>query len=300
MDYFNDKTDNLLYNYTVPVPPFYLGTILANVGSLTNKGFELGLTAKIINEPNLTWTLGGQISFVKTTVVSLSGTYDGFKLSTDNIPGGVAEGRGLSSNPITYLKVGYSPYVFYLPHYEGVDKSGNQLFDSAGVAKVPYANATNYYIDPAPKFNYGVNTTVTYHNWFATVFVRGVYGQKIFNNTALDYANITRLPGNNVFKAALTNGIRDNATASDLYLEKASYLRLDNATIGYNFKIKGISSLRVYATGRNLFVITKYDGIDPEIRPADSNQAYIDATYGGDAYYPRTRSYVLGLNLSFQ
>jgi iron complex outermembrane receptor protein len=134
-----------------------------------------------------------------------------------------------------------------------------------------------------------------------SIFARGVYGQKIFNNTALDYANITRLPGNNIFQAGLTNGIRDNATASDLYLEKASYLRLDNATLGYSFnKIKGIQNLRVYVTGRNLFVVTKYDGLDPEIRNADSNQSYIDATYGGDAYYPRTRSFVLGLNLSFQ
>ncbi len=305
MDYFNDKTSNLLYYYTVPVPPFYLSTILANVGSLTNKGFELSLNAKIVNKQHVTWSMGGQISFVKTTVTSLSGTYSGgYKLSTNNIPGGYAEGRGLSTNPITFLKVGYSPYVFYLPHYEGVDKSGNQLFDSAGVAKVPYNNATNYYTDPAPKFNYGINTTVTYDNWSLTIFARGVYGQKIFNNTALNYANITRLPGNNVFKAALTNGIRDNATSSDLYLEKASYLRLDNATIGYSFsKIKGIQSLRVYLTGRNLFVITKYDGLDPEIRNAydpvtGSNQSYIDATYGGDAYYPRTRSFIVGLNLS--
>jgi hypothetical protein len=307
MNYFNDKTVNLLYNYTLPSPPYYpvppnnQAVVLANVGDLTNKGFELSLNAKIISQRDLTWTVGGQISFVKTTVTNLSGSFQGHKITTDNIAGGVAEGRGLSSNPITFLKLGYSPYVFYLPHYEGVDKSGNQLFDSAGVAKVPYAHSTNYYIDPAPKFSYGLNTTVTYGNLSLSVFARGVYGQKIFNNTALDYANITRLPGNNIFKAGLTNGIRDNATASDLYLEKASYLRLDNLTVGYNFsKIKGIQSLRLYATGRNLFVITKYDGLDPEIRNADSNQSYIDATYGGDAYYPRTRSFVLGLNLSFQ
>jgi len=307
MNYFNDKTINLLYTYTLPSPPYYpvppnnTAIVLANVGDLTNKGFELSVNAKIINQQKLTWTLGGQISFVKTTVTNLSGSFQGHKITTNNIPGGYAEGRGLSSNPITFLKLGYSPYVFYLPRYEGVDKSGNQLFDSAGVAKVPYSNATNYYTDPAPKFNYGINTTLTYSNWSLTIFARGVYGQKIFNNTALDYANITRLPGNNIFKAGLTNGIRDNATASDLYLEKASYLRLDNMTLGYSFnKIKGIQSLRVYATGRNLFVITKYDGLDPEIRNADTNQSYIDATYGGDAYYPRTRSFILGLSLSFQ
>jgi len=316
LDYYSAKTTNLLYTYTVPVPPFYISTILANVGSLGNKGVDLQLDAKLIKNNHVTWTIGGNITAVKTRVTSLSGTYQGYKLSTDNIPGGVAEGRGLSSNPITYLKVGYSPYVFYLPHYEGVDHSGNQLFDSAGVARVPYSNATNYYTDPAPKFAYGLNTNVTYDNWSLGIFARGVYGQKIFNNTALDYANITRLPGNNVFKSALTNGIRDNATASDLYLEKAGYLRLDNVTLGYTLpKIKGIENFRLYATVRNLFVITKYDGIDPEIKnglsvkPGNNvqispggvldNQSYIDATYGGDAYYPRTRSFVLGLSVVF-
>lgn len=300
LNWFNDKTTNLLYNYTVPVPPFYVNTILANVGALTNKGFEVSLTGHIINKSNFTWTANGQISFVKTRVASLSGTYAGFNLSTNNIPGGVAEGRGLSSDPITYLKVGYAPYTFYLAHFVGVDANGNQLFDSAG-AKVPESHAVRRYIDPSPKFNYGLNNTFTYNNWSLNFFLRGVYGQKIFNNTLLDVENINRLPGNNVTKEALTNGIKDAAVASDLWLENASFLRLDNATLAYTFKtIKGLNSLQVYVTGSNLFVITKYRGLDPEIRNADSNEAYIDANYGGDGYYPRTRSYSFGVNVSFK
>jgi len=320
MNYFNDETFHLLYNYTLPSPPYYTvppnntATILANVGNLTNKGFELALNAKVISQEHVTWTIGGQITFVRTRVTNLSGSYQGHQITTDNIPGGVAEGRGLSSNPITYLKLGYSPYVFYLPHYKGVDKNGNQLFDSAGVANVPYSNATNYYIDPSEKFNYGISTTISYDNWALTIFARGVSGQKIFNNTALDVANITRLPGNNVFSDALSNGIKDDAVASDLYLENASYLRLDNMTLAYTFKkIKGIQSLRAYFTGRNLFVITPYKGLDPEIRNTGdatgvngangggvTNQAYIDASYGSDGYYPRSRTFTLGVNLSFQ
>lgn len=300
LNWFNDKTTNLLYNYTVPVPPFYVNTILANVGTLTNKGFEVSLTGHIIDKSHFTWTANGQISFVKTRVASLSGTYAGFNLSTNNIPGGVAEGRGLSSDPITYLKVGYAPYTFYLAHFVGVDAKGNQLFDSAG-AKVPESHAVRRYIDPSPKFNYGLSNTFTYNNWSLNFFLRGVYGQKIFNNTLLDVENINRLPGNNVTKEALTNGIKDAAVASDLWLENASFLRLDNATLAYTFKtIKGLNSLQVYVTGSNLFVITKYRGLDPEIRNADSNQAYIDANYGGDGYYPRTRSYSFGVNVSFK
>ncbi|HEU5054149.1 MAG TPA: TonB-dependent receptor [Hanamia sp.] len=296
---FRDVTDNLLYTYTVPTPPFFINTILANVGSMSNKGEELSLTAEILRGKKLNWTFGGQITFIKTRVESLSGTYAGYKLSTDQIPGGYAVGRGLSSYPITFLKPGYAPYEFYLPHFTGVDKDGNQLLDGKTPTEEP--NPKKYYIDPSPKFTYGINNTFSYGNWSLNFFLRGVYGQKIFNNTLLNFENINRLPGNNVTKEALTNGIKDAALVSDHWLQKASYLRLDNATLAYTFNhIPGIESLRVYVAGNNLFVITPYGGLDPEIQNGNTNQAYIDVTYYGDAFYPRTRSVSLGVNVSFK
>lgn len=308
IDWYNDKTKNLLYNYTVPVPPFFVPTILANVGSLTNKGVEISLNGEAIKNTDFSWSLAGQITFNKTRVTSLSGTYQGFQLSTNNIPGGNAEGRGLSNSPITYLRVGYSPFVFYLPHYMGVNSSGEQLFSDGKGGTVVQSKLNNsasanmfHYIDPAPKFNYGLNNTFTYKSWTLNFFLRGVSGQKIFNNTLLDIENINRLPGNNVTKETLSNGIKDAAVASDLWLENASYLRLDNATLAYTFsKIKGVQNLQVYISGNNLFVITPYKGLDPEIRVADSNEAYIDANNGSDGYYPRTRSFSFGVHLTFQ
>ncbi len=301
---FNDKTKNLLYDYTVPVPPFYVNTILANVGTLTNKGVEVSLNGDVVKTAHFSWNLGGQITFINTKVTSLSGTYAGFNVSTDNIPGGYAQGRGLSSNPITLIKSGYSPYVFWLPHYMGVNANGEQLFSDGKGGSVVQGKLTDdmkKYIDPAPKFNYGINNTFTYNDWSLNLFLRGVSGQKIFNNTLLDVENVNRLPGNNVTKEALTNGIKDAAVASDHWLENASYLRLDNITLSYTFrKIKGIQQLQLYVSGNNLFVITSYRGLDPEIRVADSNQSYIDATYGGDGYYPRTRSFSFGVNVSFK
>ncbi len=296
---FRDKTYHLLYFYTVPTPPFFINTILANVGTMSNKGEELSVTAEILKGKNLSWTLGGQITFIKTRVESLSGTYAGYKLSTDQIPGGYAVGRGLSSYPITFLKPGFSPYEFYLPHFTGVDKDGNQLLD--GKTPVEEPNPKKYYIDPSPKYTYGINNTLAYGNWSLNFFLRGVVGQKIFNNTLLNFENINRLPGNNVTREALTNGIKDAALVSDHWLEKASYLRLDNATLAYTFKhVQGIESLRVYVAGNNLFVITPYKGLDPEIQNGNTNQAYIDVTYYGDAFYPRTRSFSLGVNVSFR
>lgn len=303
-NYFNDKTVNLLYDYQVPTPPYYINTILANVGDMTNKGVEFHLDGNIVQGRHLSWTSSGNISFIRTKVTNLSGSYQGYKVSTDNIPGGSAEGRGLSSSPITYLKVGYSPYTFYLPHYEGVDKDGNQLFDDGkgGQAIISKGQAAKFnYIDPTPKFTWGWSNTFNYDNWSLNFFLRGVQGQKIFNNTALNEDFIKRLPANNVFKDAITSGIKDAAIASDLYLENASYIRLDNATLAYSFKgIKGVDALKVFVSGNNLFVITKYKGLDPEIRTGNTNQAYIDATYGGDAYYYRTRAVSVGVNISFQ
>ncbi|HEU4573405.1 MAG TPA: SusC/RagA family TonB-linked outer membrane protein, partial [Chitinophagaceae bacterium] len=204
---FNDKTKNLLYTYTVPVPPFFINTILANVGTLSNKGVEISLTGQVLKGRELNWSVSGQITFLKTKVESLSGTFKGYNLATDEIPGGYGVGRGLSSAPITYLKPGYAPYVFYLAHYTGLNGDGLQMFDSAGIKSVDQnnPNISKYYIDPSPKFNYGINNSFSYGNWDLNFFIRGVVGQKIFDNTRLNFANVNRLPGNNVLKEALTN-----------------------------------------------------------------------------------------------
>lgn len=318
VNYFNDKTTNLLYSYTVPTPPFVINNILANVGSLTNKGLEIALNGDAVKGQKFSWNVGGQISFVKTTVTSLSGTFSyagvNYPLNSSQIPTGYAVGRGLSSNPITFLKPGYSPYVFYLPHYTGTNSAGDQTFDGQTIAQ--NANPAGHYIDPAPKFNYGITNTFNYGAWSLNFALRGVYGQKIFNNTLLDVATVTRLPGANVTREALTNGIKDSPVASDLWLENASFLRLDNATLSYAFSnVSFANSLRVFISTNNLFVITHYKGLDPEVKTENAtggsilfgsnlngsnNQAYIDANYGGQAYYPRVRSFTFGVNIALK
>ncbi len=116
IDYYNNKTTNMLYNYNVPTPPFLYNSIEANVGSLTNKGVDIGLTGRPLTGQGLNWTVAAQIAFVKTRVTQLSGTYNGYSLVASQIALGSAAGRGLSSTPITYLKPGYAPVEFYLPH----------------------------------------------------------------------------------------------------------------------------------------------------------------------------------------
>ena len=318
-DYFNDLTNSLLVNYLLPSPPFVGGSILANSGSLVNKGLELSLSGRIISGHKLNWIANGQITFISTTITSLAGqyTYNGYTypLNASQTPVGYAQGRGLSSNPVEFLKTGYSPFVFYLPHYTGVDAQGNQTFDGQTIPQNP--NPAGHYIDPSPKFTYGITNSFDYGNWNLKFALRGVYGQKIFNNTLLNLETVTRLPQNNITKEALTNGIKDAPVASDKWLQGASFLRLDNATLGYSFKgVSFASVLRVYAAANNLFVITKYRGLDPEVRTQNGysnsnilfgantngaqNQPYIDNNYAGQAYYPWARTFSLGVSISLK
>jgi TonB-linked SusC/RagA family outer membrane protein len=288
INYYNDKTDKMLYSYNVPTPPFFLNTIYANVGSLTNKGLEIALTGQAVKADKFSWTVNGQITFNKTKITSLSGTYNGFDLASKQIITGSANGRGLSSSDLTYLEPGYPIDVFYIQHFEGINADGStKLSDD------------KHYVDPNPKFNYGIGNTFNYGDWSFNFFFRGVYGQKVFNNPRLIFTTLSRLPGNNVTKEALTSGNTD-VRISDKFLENASYLRLDNASLGYNFKqIKGFSNLRVYLAANNLFVITKYKGLDPEFAPGAH---YIDGNTGGGApaAYPKTRAFTFGANVTFK
>ncbi len=325
--YFNKKTEDMLYNYGVQTPPNFISTILANVGTMTNKGVELQLNVDIIRGRDFTWSVGGNISTVRTKVNSLSGTFNGAAVSSNHIQLGAAGGQGLSFNPLTYLQVGYYPSVFYLPHYVGKDQNGNQLMDSAGVKSVGInGNPTYYYIDPSPKFTYGFSTALQYRAWNFNASFTGNYGQKIYDNSRLNLASYPRFAGLNVLKEAFTNGLTDGPTTSDYWLEKASYLRLQSATISYTVpKFGPIERMRVYVSGNNLFVITSYKGLDPEIAPYNgaggsrasigslasslaatygavggggTGTGYLDNNYAGNGFYPRSRSFTIGVSIA--
>ena len=338
ISYFNDKTKNLLYTYSVqPIPPIVYNSILANVGDMSNKGAELGINVAIVRNKDVEWDLGGQISLVRTKVTSLTGSINGIPVASNHIQLTAAAGQGLSFNPLTYLQVGKYPGVFYLPHFTGIDQNGNQLLDSGGVKSMTLAqnqNPTYYYTDPSPKFTYGFNSTVRYQRWSANIAFSGNYGQKIYDNARLNMANYGRFPGLNSLKELLTNGLKDAPTTSDYWLEKASYLRCQNATISYTFpKLNdAISNFRIFITGNNLFVITHYKGLDPEISPYGSNvsgystangskanvsklatnlassygglggagtgSGYVDNNYAGNGFYPRARTFTFGVSIA--
>jgi TonB-linked SusC/RagA family outer membrane protein len=289
INYFDDKTVHMLYNYSVPTPPFFVNTILANVGDMTNKGLEVSLSGIPIKNDNFNWTVNGQLTIVRTNVLNLSGTYNGFNVNTDQIGTATVSGRGLNSVPVSYIKPGQPLNVYFLPHYTGIDAAGNQLFDGKTIAQNPAP--AKYYVNPNPDFSYGLNNSFTYKNVDLSFFIRGVHGHKLYNQVLLNYETITRLPGANTTNTAVSNGIKDAPFISDRWLEAASFLRLDNLALGYTFKkISGVKNLRFYVAGNNLFVITKYRGLDPEIAGN-----FLDGNS-----YPKNRTIVFGTTISFQ
>jgi TonB-dependent starch-binding outer membrane protein SusC len=160
---------------------------------------------------------------------------------------------------------------------------------------------------PHPKFSLGFNTTVSYKGFDLGVSLYGLFGQKVLNATAMSMNDMTRFTELNVPDRLFADSITSNPTYSSYWVEDASFLRLQSLTLGYTLQLKnaGIQRLRVFVTGENLFVLTNYSGLDPEIKmeeyDSESGKMSSLKSPGIDRYdvYPRPRTISVGLNLSF-
>jgi TonB-dependent starch-binding outer membrane protein SusC len=300
-DVFNDNTSDMLFLYDLPQPPFLSATVYANAASALNKGVEITLGTGVVKNKNFTWNIQANMATLKNSITDLLGTFKGADLSLTNRRYGYANGGGFGYTSVTKLEVGYPAGVFWIPQHAGLDKDGHELYnnyDAGGKfigTSTSYTNQDRVYIDPTPRYTWGVTNNFTYKNFDCSFFLRGVEGQKIFANSILKLENINYLYfGGNVTEKALTNGFTDLPQPSTYWLRDGSFIRLENISVGYQFKnIKGISNLRIYMAATNLFVITSYDGVDPEIS-TDGSQRYID-----DNYYPKTRGFTFGINAAF-
>ena len=286
LDIYDKKTSDLLYTYEVPQPPYLYGTILANVGDLSNKGVELTLNANLARKADLNWNTTLTLSHNTQKIERLSNeTYQ-----TDAIVSGSLHGLpGMSGQFSQVIKEGFAVGTFLGPKSLGIDENGEFIFENDGEAQ-DLGNAQ-------PKYTLGLSTDLTYRKFDFQVSTYGMFGQKVLNATNMVLSDPNRLPINNATNSSLTSGITSNAAYSSHWIEDASFLRLQNVTIGYNFETKsiGIEKCRLSLTGENLFVLTGYSGIDPEVNIDGLDRPGIDAFN----YYPKTRSVSLGLNLSF-
>jgi iron complex outermembrane receptor protein len=184
-------------------------------------------------------------------------------------------------------------------HFAGKNQAGVTTIQSGDTTTLH--PTTSDYIYPGnaqPQLLFGWNNSFTYKNFDLNFFIRAVTGNRILNATLAGLNSPADSKNVNIPRFTLGESYKDyNAyLISDRFLEKGDYLRLDNATLGYTFKVnpKTVNKLRLYASMNNLFVITNYRGIDPEI-----NLGGLTPGIDNNNYYPKTRSYILGVNVIF-
>lgn len=295
IDVYNKKTTDLIAPYSVSTTQHPFNVLTANVGAMTNKGIEFTLNTSPVKTRDFSWNTAVNFSHNKNEITSISN--DLFQINefyTANVGG-----RG-QSGALGYqiIKEGLPLGSFYTLRYAGKDADGKSMFyDKNGNASTANTGFENFTVTGSaqPKLLYGWNNSFKYKQFDFNFFIRGVYGNQILNATLADMNAPIYAFQTNIAKSTLTESIKDDKAqfVSDRYLESGSYLRLDNATLGYTFKLKGIRSLRVYASGNNLFIITKYKGVDPEISMAGQTPG-IDYRN----FYPKTRSAIFGLNFN--
>jgi len=306
IDLYKKKTNDLLLSFTVPQPAEASNTTL-NIGSVENKGIELELNGVILNEGPLAWEAYGNISHNVNNVVSISSSV----WKQDAIYQGWLQVPGFSGQSTQIIMPGQSLGTFYGFRFAGVDANGKQQFydRNNNLTYTPIAGKLGA-DDRAvighnqPKFIYGFGSKLTLNKRLSLdLFFRGVQGIQVLNSTFLDlsdksgiYSAIASGRDNariNIANGAVSNGIAHTETLiySSKWIQDASFLRLENVTVNYNFNVKSlkwVSNLNVYVTGQNLFVITKYKGYDPEV------------SGGNDSYkYPRPTTIQLGIRANF-
>ena len=306
-EYYYSKTTDMLYAYEVPVPQFAYNTLLANIGSMSNRGFELGLSVQPISKKDLDLNINMNLSFQSNKLISLSGDYKGMSMSAANItPIGSLDGAGQNGgdNNVVYQIVGQPLGVFYLPHCKGLVKNenGSYFYDIEDLdhnGKVDLSDGGDRYIagQATPKVILGSNISFRYKDFYIAVQMNGAFGHKIFNGTGLAYTSMACFPDYNVFKDAPKKNIVDQRV-SDYWLEKGDYLNFEHLTLGYNVPLKSklVRSLRVSCNISNLGTITGYKGLTPMI-----NSYVVNSTMGIDdkRNYPLYRTYSLGLSVQF-
>jgi TonB-linked SusC/RagA family outer membrane protein len=298
IDVYHKKTKDLLS--VVPVAPgsnFDI-ELYTNVGNIENKGIEFALNTIPVATKNLTWSFGFNITYNQSEITNLlkqqDPNFQGLDVS--------AIGGGLT-NTIGKHKVGYSPYTFYV-YKQVYDKTTGRpienLFEDLN-RDGQITSADRYlYKKPAADILFGLNTQVSYKKWNIGLAAHGSIGNYLYNQLNSNNGVLRALKNPINF---IQNGMPDyyntgfsgtttNEYLSDYYIENASFLRLDNINVGYNFGkvIKNKASLRLNGSIQNVFTITNYSGLDPE----NANSSGTDYTI-----YPRPRIVSIGASLDF-
>ncbi|WP_421920117.1 SusC/RagA family TonB-linked outer membrane protein [Marinifilum sp.] len=295
IDYYYRETTDLLNMITVAAGTSLSDRIISNVGSLENQGIEINLVGRIISKPDLFWEVGGNLTYNKNEITKLTAVNDPSYV-------GVPSGDLGSGNFIQMNSVGHAVNSFYV--YEQVySQNGNPLegvyVDQNGDGIIN-ADDRVFKGSSIPDYLIGINSSLKYKNWDLSVSGRFQLGAQIYNRVKAGGANMlnvynptTRALSNKLTAASETNFLftDEQRAFSSHWIEDADFFRLDNLSIGYNFEsVLGIegSYLRLSLTGQNLFTISDYSGLDPEVFNGIDNDIF-----------PRPTTILFGVNFGF-
>jgi iron complex outermembrane receptor protein len=300
LDYYFKQTKDLLAVIPVPAGSNLTNLLLTNVGNIENQGLEAALNFNVINTERLRWDVGGNATYNTSKITRLSKVQDEDAVGV--LVGGIS---GATGGTIQVHTVGYRPNAFYV-YKQVYDESGQPIeglyADLNGDGAVNDRDLYRYK-NPEPRVFFGLNSQVSYDKWSLGFVARGNLGNYVYNNIQSNsaYANLTT-PGflTNLNRNVLATNFEQRQLYSDYYLENASFLRMENITLGYNFGqvLNEKVSLRLSANVQNAFVITKYTGLDPEVVSAPSATTPSFAGIDNN-FYPRPRIFSFGVNVGF-
>ena len=308
IEYYDKRTSDLIYTYEVSTNRYPFGTMPANVGDISNKGIEFTINATPIQTKNFSWQTSLNLSHNKNNVESISNS----EYSVDYIRAADPEIAGYSSNAdVQRIMEGHPIGTFYTYEWAGYNNQGVSIFyvhdpetgERTGETTTdPETDRDRTFTGCAqPDLNLGWSNNFQYKNWNLDLFFTGVFGQDIYNATAEQYSNVSFVKeGRNVLKSVATEHRATDTQSqapSNRWIENGSYFRLSSVSLGYTFGKIGnwINSLKLYATCNNVFTITGYSGRDPEINLGGLEPGMDRRTN----YYPRTRSFMIGVNMNF-
>lgn len=297
LEVYDKTTSDLIWTYPVSTVLYPNGSLTANVGKMSNKGVEFTLNVNAIKTNNFSWNTTLNLAHNQNKIVSLSNS----TLKTDSVKIVQPDGGGQTGETIQLIVAGQPIGQFFTYEYAGKDANGvSQYYNAKGELTTKPVSVKDYKAlgNAQPKLLLGWSNNFTYKNFDLNIFMRAVLGNKIMNITRADLfrpstARFTNIP---VEVAEESANDFNSYRYSSRFLENGGYLRLDNATLGYSLKniTKNIKRIRLYASVNNLFVITGYKGIDPEI-----NQGGVAPGVDSNNFYPKTRTFLFGLSASF-
>lgn len=291
LEYFHKESRDLLTNAAISDGSNFSNAGVQNLGNFVTQGVEFAINGDILMSPSgFNWNANYNVTLLGQEITNLA-------LDADILVGGIGGGVG---NTIQIHRVGYSPYMFHV-YKQVYDENGKPI--EGGYADLNGDNQINQddrylHKNGIPDVTMGFLSNMSYKNWDLSFNLRAAFGQYIYTNVYSTRAQLANIQLNNVLsnipRSTLDHEFQttENVILSDYWLEKGDYLKMDNITLGYRFQnppVKGIRNMRLSAGVQNVFVISGYSGIDPEVFGNG-----IDNTI-----YPRARTYYLSLNLGF-